>query len=366
MKQRIALFYHLNLSHYSLTPFLRRLYLREGIKMLAESIKVPVNFSLSAQDLEEIYNKSKCTYKVLFENQFIKFHLSSYSHFLPRDFPKDIDSQLHLGIKTFERLIPKEKILDIGLFAEFDLPKYEDELAIVSKYVKYLLTNYTLIDHSDFKACPGLYKYNLGNGSIRLVCIHKGTFYRKEYHRYLRELSNTDDVINAIGQDRITGDPTVCHVDFEAPIINIVETIKNSTKTKSPPRYDLFQKLQDKFESSNLEFVHLSSALFDDRNYIPQVSSFNELSLQVKRNDYYYKLVGILNDNRNLLLKKSNRPNYMKAINSDNFVFNQKGLKLQGYYDGVKGEINIKRSGNRKKIMDSILKELGIVVQGIC
>lgn len=360
MVNKTALFYHLNLSHYSLTANLRKIYIDEGIMRLVNAIKVPTNFSLSAQDLESIYKEAKPTYKSLLNNKNIKFHVSTYSHFLPRDFPRDIDIQLDLGIKIFEELLPEEKIIRTGLFAEFDIPKNKVDFQTVSKYIDTLLINHTLVKHNGLDACPAVFKYKLNNNSIlRLICVHKNTHYRNVYHKYLREMASSEDVIQSIHDDGNSKNPTICHIDFETPIINIVRIVKNGKERESPPRYDLFEKLHKKLLNSDLHFVYLDPSQYAYNVGIKEVSSFQDLSLGVSRNDYYYESVNKLRDNRDILLKRDPKA-YMEAINSDNFVSNQKDIDLNGYYKGTSGTIRIKKSGNREAVMDSLLKKLEI------
>lgn len=357
MIKKIALFYHLNLSHYSLTNILKEKYLKEGIIKLAGSITVPCNFSLSAQDLEFLFLNAKPAYRSLLKNKNIKFHISTYSHFLPKDFPMDIDMQLEQGIKIFEKLIPKDRIIRTGLFAEFDIPNKKRDIKTVSKYVDTILVNHTLLNHSEYNECPTVFKYKLKTvKELRLICIHKDTQYRNMYHKYLREMTTSNDVIQAMYDDSNTKYPTVCHVDFEAPMINIVKLYKDG---QSPPRYDLFEKLHNQLKNSALHFIYLTPSHYHYDKGIKEISFFQDLSLEVSRNNYYYYNVNKLRNNRKTLIK-TNPKAYMEAINSDNFVINQKNIKLEGYYHGKRGEITIKKSGNRKRIMDSLLKELGL------
>jgi len=364
MKPKIALFYHLNLNHYSLTPELKQEYIDRGIILLADSIRVPVNISISAQDLETIYKKNQQAYDALLDNPNIRFHISTYSHFLPSDFPDDLGMQLKLGVDTLYNLIPKNKIIRTVFFAEFDIPKTIKGLNIVSKYMHILLVNYTLIDHSKLKSCPGLFEVKLNkDNSMKLICIHKDTQYRYVYHKYLREMASDDEVLNAILFNRNRNNdnrtPVICHVDFEAPIINIVESFVDNIYRKYPPRYDLFRKLHKSFYLSGLDFVYLDPIHYQQNQNINRITSFQDLSLEVSRNSYYYHLVRILNANREMLITKNPKA-YMQAINSDNFVVKQKDIKLKGLYHGISGLIHIRKSGNRDIIMDTILNKLGI------
>lgn len=356
----IALVYHLNLHHYSLSPKDQFRFLDHDLEKLIEAIKVPVNMSLTMEDLATIKERSPKVYDLMINHSRIKFFPSIFSHSLVQTFSEDIGLQLAIGKCFQEKLIPVAKLLPVGV-----LPEYSFEPQSAKDFSRYW--RYTMIDSEIVNCCSLLdchFLYQVGDQKSKhfLVCLHKFGRYRAAYHRFLRERASLKEVCDAIVKDgndfSEIGAPLVCHIDFEAPLFNRVEIFSNKAGKAGrllPSRLDLFAALQNEFRGSGIKFVFLTKKYLDQLEAGCRKLEIETRCFAGRRETLKSRQkVTFLKKNRSQFLA-ANPLLYLSCTTSDYFVYNRKKLVLGASYRGRNGQVVIKRCGNwnddfRKKV----------------
>lgn len=356
---RVALVYHLNLNHYSLSARMRKEFLKLHLTEMLQSIQVPINLSLTSEDLTTIKNSDGAVFEKLVNHPKIKFLKSTYSHSLVSEFPQDLRLQMEYGESLQKELVSKEKILPVGTFAEIDFPR--SKIDLVAKFWLYCLVNQTIIGHKDSSPCRVLYKIK-GKRNPLLLCIHKQMAYRDSYHLFLREGCTAKEVINALYHDWKTLDNKganrflIAHIDFEAPLLNKVRFGANP-KEISPPRIDLFQKLHTAFGKANLEFIHLETKFLQPLKKTGISVIPKELDKKDKQASKALLIKRKILRNRKEFIK-TDPLLYLSLQNSDYFVLGQKSLSFDAKYYGRPGKVVIAKSGYRTPEFEQKLQYL--------
>ena len=107
---QVALLYHANLNHFSLSSSGRDSLAGQYMSDMLEHVQVPVAVSLPAEDLLYLYLHYPETYSDLTTNPYITFLLSTYAHTISTyDFGVYAE-QTALEKNVLESLVPEEKI----------------------------------------------------------------------------------------------------------------------------------------------------------------------------------------------------------------------------------------------------------------
>ncbi len=345
--KKVALIYHINLSHYSLTSNHKKDYLSRWLGEMINCIKVPVNLSICLEDLQIIKNRNFGVYKQVVNHPMIKFLRSIYSHTLISEFSVDTEMQLKYGAQFEKKLIPNKKLLSFGAFPEYDFPK--KKLNIVIKNWQYCLINNNILGHSKYDDCKGIYKLQSDN-NIKFICLHHDTGYREFYHLYFREKCSASKVIDSVRSDSrdlfksLNTNLALLSIDFEVPIFN--EVWFSDNQEISLPRIDLFRELQDKLSKSDLEFIHIPMDAVKNKASITNLKSFRKINLEGRTTKESYKVINGILKRRREYLNTNNQLLYLNKTISDNYSFNRKDLILESSYLGRPGRVIIKRNSS--------------------
>ncbi len=359
MQPRIALVYHLNLNHYSLSARVRKEFLKFYLTEMLQGIQVPINLSLTSEDLTTIKNSDRAVFEKLVNHPKIKFLKSTYSHCLVSEFPKDLQLQMDCGESLQKELIPEGKILPVGTFAELDFPR--GKTSLVAKFWPYCLVNQTIISHKSTVPCQVLYKIKGKPGPL-LLCVHKEMGYRNSYHLFLREGCSAEEVVNALCRDwdfihQENPDKfLVAHIDFEAPLLNKV-CFGVKSKEVSPPRIDLFQKLHTSFGKADLKFIHLETKFLQPLEKTGISVIPKELDKKDKQSPKAHLIKRKILRNRKKFIE-TDPLLYLSLQNSDYFVLDQKSLAFDAKYHGRPGKVVIAKSGYRTPEFEQKLQYL--------
>ncbi len=345
---KVVLIYHININHYSLNSDQKKEYLNIWLGKMIDHVKVPINLSMCLEDLRLIKEVNPKVYKKMINHPKVKFLKSIYSHTLISEFSEDTEIQLRYGMRFENELIPDNKLLSFGAFPEYDFPK--KKFGIVTKNWDYCLISSNILGHSKYRECKGIYKLQ-SNNDIKLICLHHDTSYRKFCHLYFREKCTASKVIDSIRNDSeelldsSKSNFALLSIDFEIPIFNEVRF--DESEEVSPPRIDLFRKLQNRFYKSNLEFIHLSKSNIKNEPNIISLKSFRKINLEGRTTKESHKVINDILKRRKEYLK-INKFLYLNKTVSDNYSFNRKDLVLESSYLGRSGRVIIRRNSSRE------------------
>ena len=354
MSKSVALLYYANIDHYSINTSMHNYLLHGGYLELLSSAKVPINVCFTGMTLEKLIEYDPMFIKKIQSLQNVKFFYTSYSHFLPSEFPKDIISQSEFGEKIIKEVIPDSKLMNI-----ISMPEYDCTETVLNKIYtsNQFLISSSIINHGSLGSCKVCYKH-LGTDKL-LYCIHKDLMYRKRYHEYLREECKAKDVVSAIKSDLLQmkqNKVLICAIDLETPVIN--QVVFDNHKS-SPPRLDLVKRLYDEYLKSKFRFVYLDEVSSLSERDLSIVDSLTNVDITVRKNPVYNNVLSRLK-RINTSKLNINLRHYLMCTSSDLYTYSHRRIKLPATYKAKKGLVIIYRSGLKKSILKHRLQKIGI------
>jgi len=257
---QVALIYHINLNHLSLSGLDRNAYVDQYLAEMVQHIKVRAAISIPAEDLIYLQLNSPETYRDLVSNPNVTFLLSTYAHVIAGiDFDMYLE-HVNLGAELLRAHIPTDKIVDVGYPSEVEAPPaslVED----VHKLWKTILLGDTRIfpkldaDHICWQSPSGVH--------FPTIVSRRETQYRPEFHRFFREEAPANDVVSALRDDAKKWSTSIGHVsriDMEAPLFN---EVKYPDGRSTGPRIDLWVKLQNHYAKFPELFTSISEIILN-------------------------------------------------------------------------------------------------------
>ncbi len=251
-RNQVALLYHANLNHFSLSPSGRDSLARQYISDMLEHIQVPATVSLPAEDLLYLYLHYPETYRDLTTHPHITFLLSTYAHVISSyDFGAYAE-QAAIGKQVLKSLVPEEKLLHIGYPSEVDVPQKTDRPLLTSLWKQIILGDTRVFPRQD----KDHFIWDLGTSLyFPTILSRRKNMYRDIFHKFFRLEASEVDVVNALIQDANQWSDSIgylARIDLEAPIFNEV-VYPDGSSTGS--RIDLWQRLNDAYAESTELFI---------------------------------------------------------------------------------------------------------------
>jgi len=249
---QVALLYHANLNHFSLSSSRRDSLARQYISDMIEHVQVPVAVSLPAEDLLYLYLHYPETYSDLTTHPHITFLLSTYAHTISSyDFGVNSE-QAVLGKKVLQSLVPEQKLLHIGYPSEVDVPKKNSRPLLTSLWKQIILGDTRVFPRQE----QDHLLWDLGSGlHFPTILSRRKNMYRSIFHKFFRSEASEVDVLNSLKQDANQWSDNIgylARIDLEAPIFNEVEYPDGSS---TGPRIDLWQRLNEAYAQSPELFI---------------------------------------------------------------------------------------------------------------
>ena len=254
----VALLYHANLNHFSLSPSGRESLARQYISDMIEHVKIPIAVSLPAEDLLYLYLQYPETYVDLTSNPYITFLLSTYAHSVAaHDFGVYLE-QAELGKSIFDSLLPEKKLLPVGYPSEVDVPKPNDQQLLNSIWNSIVLGDTRVLPRQEVDH----FYWNIDNGlQFPVILSRRENLYRSVFHKYFRSEASSRDVVQALERDATLWSNTIgylARIDFEAPLFNEVNFSDGSS---TGPRIDLWQRLNEEYAKNAGLFITMRDLL---------------------------------------------------------------------------------------------------------
>lgn len=271
VQPKIALLYHANLNHFSLSPKARQDYASHHLAELVRCIQVPAAISIPAEDLLYLYLHYNETFQDILSNPNIVFLASTFAHIVAgHDFGHYVD-QVKVGADVFQKIIPEGLKMNIAYPSEVELPPEEMHKHIPSFWSGLILGGTRVIrsaEHDHFLwEMPGL------GQTIPALISRRQSKYRAAIHDYLREEAPVESVLSALQEDDTHWSNGMGHparIDLETPILN---EVKHGNEKSSGPRIDLWKNMHTFFFQHYADFVGIKE-IFKKMNesILPKVS----------------------------------------------------------------------------------------------
>lgn len=254
-QNQVALLYHANLNHFSLSPSGRDSFAMQYMSDMLEHIKVPVALSLPAEDLLYLYLHYRETYTDLITHPHITFLLSTYAHAISSYDFGVYTQQAVLGKKVLKSFVPEGKLLQIGYPSEVDVPKKADRLLLNSIWNQIILGDTRVFPKQD----KDHFLWDLGsNFHFPTILSRRENMFRQVFHKFFRLGASDTDVVKALKQDANQWQNNIgylARIDLEAPLFNEVVYPDGSS---SGPRIDLWQSLNVAYAKSPELFISMT------------------------------------------------------------------------------------------------------------
>lgn len=257
-QNQIALLYHANLNHFSLSPYGRDALARQYMSDMLEHIQVPVAVSLPAEDLLYLYLHYPETYSDLINHPHITFLLSTYAHAISNYDFGVYPQQVELGKKVLNLLIPEEKLLQTGYPSEVDVPKKADRLLLNSLWDQIILGDTRVFPKQD----KDHFLWDLDSDlHFPAILSRRENMYRDIFHKFFRLEASAGAVVQALEQDAHQWSNNIgylARIDLEAPLFNEIIYPDGSS---TGPRIDLWQALNAAYAKSPELFISMTEFL---------------------------------------------------------------------------------------------------------
>lgn len=249
---KVALLYHLNLNHFSLSGENRNRYAEQYLSDMVGHIQVPTTISIPAEDLLYLYLHYQETYVDLVSNPHISFLLSTFAHMIASHDFSSYQDQAVLGGEIIQMLIPSERLVPVGYPSEVDVPKSED-LGLLRDLRKGIVLGESRVlpvqkrDHF-------IWKYS-ENGFFPTFLSRRSVMYRDFCHRYYRSEASPEEIVQALTIDANNFSQSIgflARIDMETPILNEVAYPNGYS---SGPRIDLWKQLQNTYSKQPNVFI---------------------------------------------------------------------------------------------------------------
>lgn len=254
----IALLYHANLNHVSLSPEGRDGMSAQYISDLLGAIEIPATVSMPAEDLLYLKAYYPETYKDIIHHPSLTLLLSSYAHVVAGLDFNQYGTHATLGTKLYKELVPKPLLSSIAYPSEVELPP-ENVLPELHSIWDGIILGETRVQLNTIATTPipDHVRLQLPDSNLTLPASisRRETNYRPVFHEYLRGEREAQAVYEALIHDTnlwSSAHGHIARIDLEAPVLN---EIQYPDGTCSGPQIEKWQKLQKCFLQHSGDFI---------------------------------------------------------------------------------------------------------------
>lgn len=220
----LALLYHINFNHLSLSFSQRTFYIEKYLPLILDSLVVNSTVSICTEDLLLLKTwNPKCFYQLI-NHPKIKFLLPFHTHAIPQCFPSQILLEAKLGKQIINDLISKEKIINTGYSSEVDLYPKKIFTEMASLWGGVILGETRIkVNRLSWKKYPPIFNISNSKYTVKAYISRRKFEYRNYFHKYLREAANINTLIAAIKADYsrfAEGKVLLARIDLEALVFN--------------------------------------------------------------------------------------------------------------------------------------------------